>query len=54
MFFSVPAVDANVIMYHYYSKETISNGIHMHLEYVLGHFDAKWHAKEAIAPLVCV
>ena len=54
MFFSVPAIDAYIIMYCNYSREAISNVIHAHLQYILGHFQTKWLMKEVTVSLVGV
>ena len=35
MFFGVLAVDAHVVVYHYYSREAISDMIHTYLESIL-------------------
>ena len=51
MFIGVSAIDAHVILYCCDSREAIGDVIHAHLEYVLGHFEVKWHVKEVIVCL---
>ena len=41
MFVGVPAIDTHVNIYCDHLKEDNSNVIHAHLEYILGHFQAK-------------
>ena len=50
MFLGVPAMDAYVVVYCKFSLEAISDVIHVHLEYILEHFQAKWHEKEMMVP----
>ena len=54
MFLGVPAIVAYVLVYCTFSMEAISDVIHVDLEYILGHFQAKWHEKEVMVSLLGV
>ena len=52
MFFSVPAIYIYVVMYCDYYRVAISDVIHVYLDYILRHFQAKLYMKKGIASLV--
>ena len=37
------AIDAYIIMYHDYARETVCCLVHTHLKDILGYFQTKWH-----------
>ena len=50
----VSAIYADVIVYCCDARESISDLVHLHLKYILRHFETKRHVKELMASLMCI
>ena len=46
------AIDYNVIMNADYSRALLHDKVHLHLKYILGYFDSKWHSLESVPAFV--